>query len=318
MSRRYNKFEQYREKFFRIPKVFITNPIYKKMSNDAKFAYAILQDRQELSIKNGWCDDKGDIYFVYSNAKLMDIWNCSEKTVIKIKRELEKAELLEQKQTGRANHFYLLHPEVTEHDIYQIDQSENIHFDNPEQVSENELKTLEPQENCKNYSSRTVKITVQDSKNYSSELKNLQTNDTDFKETDFKEILERENLVPEIKNLLSKLAAQINKRNETFNDFKEQEIKDIEYFYLKHSNDINLVNRILVEVLKYSSKIEKLGAFMLSTKERLDKKKSTSTKGKSTSNKRSDLLRDNNNSNLIIELTEEERQKRKNKKLNML
>lgn len=62
----YNINEEYREKFYQIPKVFFTNPKYIKLSNDAKMAWGILRDRLDLSIKNGWVDSKtGNIYFYY-------------------------------------------------------------------------------------------------------------------------------------------------------------------------------------------------------------------------------------------------------------
>ncbi|HGD2855375.1 TPA: replication initiator protein A, partial [Streptococcus agalactiae] len=42
------------ERFYRIPKIFVESPFYKSMSTDAKFTYAILKDRFELSLKNNW------------------------------------------------------------------------------------------------------------------------------------------------------------------------------------------------------------------------------------------------------------------------
>lgn len=37
------------ERFYRIPKILVESPLYKQMSTDAKFTYAILKDRFELS-----------------------------------------------------------------------------------------------------------------------------------------------------------------------------------------------------------------------------------------------------------------------------
>ena len=65
--------EQYKEKFYQLPKVFFTNPDYIKLSNDAKIAYAILRDRLELSIQNNWVDQDGNIYFIYTVKQLEDI-----------------------------------------------------------------------------------------------------------------------------------------------------------------------------------------------------------------------------------------------------
>ncbi|AQD20556.1 replication initiation protein [Staphylococcus aureus] len=85
----YNINEEYREKFYQIPKVFFTNPKYIKLSNDAKMAWGILRDRLDLSIKNGWVDSKtGNIYFYYKNENPQNILNCKKDKVIKIKKEL--------------------------------------------------------------------------------------------------------------------------------------------------------------------------------------------------------------------------------------
>lgn len=195
MSRRHNRFDQYREKFFRVPKVFTTNPKYKKMSNDAKMAYAILQDRQELSIKNGWYDDKGDIYFIYSNPKLAEILDVHVNTVTKIRKELVKAELLDEKPTGRAIKFYLLKPEVTEDDVYLIDESENATGDSPEDLeAKKEAETVEPQAVHKICEADTTKSVKQVHKICEADSQNLCTNDTDINHTDFSHTDSSENL----------------------------------------------------------------------------------------------------------------------------
>lgn len=119
--------EEYREKFYQLPKVFFTNDEYKKLTNDTKIAYAILQDRLSLSIKNKWFDEEGNIYFIYSNEKLMDILNCGKEKLAKIKKSLEKADLLTQKRRGcnKTNILYLMKPVITKDDIYEIEKEEN-------------------------------------------------------------------------------------------------------------------------------------------------------------------------------------------------
>ncbi|MFL0365731.1 replication initiator protein A [Pseudobacillus sp. 179-B 2D1 NHS] len=128
MAEKYNILEEYRLKYYQLPKVLFTNDNYKSLSNDAKVAWSILHDRFNLSKKNNWIDDQGNIYFVYNNKDLMDILNIkSEATVIKIKKELVKAKLLEQKRQGlnKCNLLYLLKPRITRNDIYAIDKLEN-------------------------------------------------------------------------------------------------------------------------------------------------------------------------------------------------
>ncbi|WRM83311.1 replication initiator protein A [Staphylococcus aureus] len=78
--------ENYKERFYQLPKVFFTNPNYKDLSNDAKIAYAILRDRLQLSIKNNWIDTEGNIYFIYTVADLEVILNCGNKKITKIKK----------------------------------------------------------------------------------------------------------------------------------------------------------------------------------------------------------------------------------------
>ncbi|MBQ6529682.1 MAG: replication initiator protein A, partial [Clostridia bacterium] len=43
--------------FYRIPKVLITAPEFKKVSDSAKLLYGLMLDRMGLSIKNGWVDE---------------------------------------------------------------------------------------------------------------------------------------------------------------------------------------------------------------------------------------------------------------------
>ncbi|WP_449126109.1 replication initiator protein A (plasmid) [Staphylococcus chromogenes] len=120
--------ENYKERFYQIPKVFFTNETYKNLSNDTKIAYGILRDRVELSIKNNWVDDLGNIYFIYTVKHLEIILNCGNKKAIKIKNELEEADLLEQKRLGlnKPNMLYLKKPVVTQEDIYIINDSKDI------------------------------------------------------------------------------------------------------------------------------------------------------------------------------------------------
>lgn len=122
-------YEEYKHKFFQLPKVFFTSEHYKDMSNNAKVAWSILRDRSSLSRKNKWFDkDTGRIYFIFKNKELMQLLNIkSETTLVNVKKELEKASLIEQDRIGynRPNKIYLLYPVIEEDDIYKIDEFEN-------------------------------------------------------------------------------------------------------------------------------------------------------------------------------------------------
>lgn len=122
----YNIKRQYALKFFQVPKVFMTSEKYKKLSAEAKLAFAVLSDRLQLSIKNHWFDKDGNIYFIYTGEQLEQILGCGHSKVTAIKKELTEVQLLVMKRMGQGkpNRMYLLEPEISEADIYNIDQLE--------------------------------------------------------------------------------------------------------------------------------------------------------------------------------------------------
>ena len=144
-NRYYNIYEEYGLKYYQLPKVFFTNEKYKNMSNDAKIAWALLKDRFELSVKNGWYDESGNIYFIYTNEDLKEILNVGNNKLSKIKKELQENDLLEQKRIGQGkpNRLYIKKPIITDSDIYPIETGENI---NEEQKERHEIKNKDNQE----------------------------------------------------------------------------------------------------------------------------------------------------------------------------
>ena len=119
--------EQYGMKYYQMPKVFFTNEKYKKLSNDAKILYALLHDRLQVSIKNKWIDSTNSLYFIFTNQKLSEILNVSPRKITTIKKELLDTNLLDQKQKSfnAPFHLYLMKPEITVDDIYQMNQTES-------------------------------------------------------------------------------------------------------------------------------------------------------------------------------------------------
>lgn len=86
--------------FFKFPKALIYSDKYKFLSSDAKIAYIILKDRLEFSLKNDWVDENGNVYFIFTIKEMQELFNVTNKTAIKIKKELESANLLLQKKRG--------------------------------------------------------------------------------------------------------------------------------------------------------------------------------------------------------------------------
>ncbi|MCO4346321.1 replication initiator protein A [Staphylococcus agnetis] len=174
MSNKYYLEENFRERFYQLPKVFFTNPEYTKLSNDAKIAYAILRDRLDLSIKNRWIDEENAIYFIYTNDNLMSILNLGKNKVVNVKKELENAGLLEQKRVGlnKPNRLYLMKPVITEEDIFSI------------QNEEMDAQASDDKEVYKTNFQKFKKQTSRSLKNKLQEVYKTNSNDTDISDTD--------------------------------------------------------------------------------------------------------------------------------------
>ena len=96
-------------RFYQLPK-FLFDPEFKGLSNDARVLYALLRDRHELSIKNGWVDEEGYVYLIFKREDMEKLLGVSDKTVIKAINNLKKYNLIEEQRLGqgRADRIYLL------------------------------------------------------------------------------------------------------------------------------------------------------------------------------------------------------------------
>lgn len=143
-------------RFYQLPKFLFEDEYFSKMPTDAKVMYALLKDRFELSRLNNWVDSENNIYLLYTNKQLCSILNYAEPKIIKLKKELEKYNLIINERQGlnKPNKIYLLEPTYDKELI-------NSKFQNKEFIS-----------------SRTNKSSVQ-------ELINSKSNDTDFNNTEY-------------------------------------------------------------------------------------------------------------------------------------
>lgn len=140
--------------FYRIPKVLFSEDKFWNVSSDAKLLYGILLDRMNLSAKNGWLDEAGRVYIIFTIEEIKESFGCAEKKAVKLLDELEKkAELIERKRQGlgKPNLIYVKN---------FISGSVERQF-----------------LNCQNDNSATFQNTIQD-------LSKAQGNNTDIKNTD--------------------------------------------------------------------------------------------------------------------------------------
>lgn len=105
-SRRMNKLNRLTTEYMtdqtRIP-VFLPYPRYllkMELTNTARVLYALLLDRAKLSRRNGWKDEKGQIYLIYPISNMAQDLGKSQTTIKKAMRELEDAGLVEKKRQG--------------------------------------------------------------------------------------------------------------------------------------------------------------------------------------------------------------------------
>ena len=144
--------------FFRIPKVLFTDEHFKGVSAEAKILYGILLDRMSLSRKNGWLDDEGRVYIIFTLDEVMNSIGCAVQKAAKLLSELDdKSGLIERKRQGLGK------PNV-------------IYVKNFIIGSESKIKNYE------NQSSGAVKIEAQElpkSKGSNTDHSNTEYNDTD-------------------------------------------------------------------------------------------------------------------------------------------
>lgn len=147
----------YNELYYQFPKVFIHGDTYSKLSHSAKLAYVLLKAELEFAIHKKQFDENGHVYFEFTVKELCKKLNCSNKTVIKIKKELSEYNLLKEihmgfdpkKKKNNKNRLYLSELNVTESDVYSIIDYEN---ENETRSVENTPRKIEntPRENLDN------------------------------------------------------------------------------------------------------------------------------------------------------------------------
>ena len=82
-----NEAEQYT--FYRIPKLLFDDPYFRELSTDAKILYGLMLDRMSLSMKNGWHDDQGRVYIIFTLDDVTETLGYKAEKAIKLFNELD-------------------------------------------------------------------------------------------------------------------------------------------------------------------------------------------------------------------------------------
>lgn len=231
-------------RFYQLPKFLFEDDYFSKMTTDAKVMYALLKDRFELSKINNWIDEENNIYLLYTNKQLCSILQYGEPKIIKLKKELEKFNLIINERQGlnRPNKIYLLEPSYDK-------ELTNRKFQNKQIVS-----------------SRTNENIVQ-------ELTICKSNDTDINDTDYKETENNDTYdMNESKDVINNNTLNSNHANHQFNEFNNnalkyhllQEIPDQLQSYLSNFevSEIQIIKSVILKA-KTSFNNEKNTIYML-------------------------------------------------------
>lgn len=127
--------------------LFFNKNYRDKLNSDSKILYGFLLNRLTLLAKNNWIDENGNVFLIFTRKEVQERLDLSDKTVTKAFKQLKDCKLIHEKRQG-ANKPNLIYVGKIEHDE---ELTKVIH---------------------KNYDSRIVKSTTQDTENLQSNYNN--------------------------------------------------------------------------------------------------------------------------------------------------
>lgn len=149
-------------RFYMTPKELYLNPTYREvLDNNARHAYAILRDRLELSRKNKWVNENGEVFLKFKREKLANLMTITRKTLSKSLDKLKLAGLIDEERVGqgKVNRIFVSHMESISDD--SLKGFEEEYYENLEDIFDysEDNQTVEPVVMGKNYPSSGEKIT---------------------------------------------------------------------------------------------------------------------------------------------------------------
>ena len=209
-----NEAEQFT--FYRIPKILITSPHFKKISDSAKLLYGLMLDRMSLSIRNGWLDDDNRAYIFFTTNDIMEQMCCGTEKATKMLAELDSEKgigLIERVKQGQGKpaiiylkKFYELEDTARSTKLSEIESQD---------FQESKVKTFE------NQKTRLSEIESQD-----------------FRESKNKTFENRKSGLSEIESL------EFRKSKCNYNNINNTDINntDINYIYPINQDNYNIQN----------------------------------------------------------------------------
>ena len=98
MTTAYYKGQEQAYTFYQLPKQLLKDKQYQAISLEARLLYCLFLDRMQLSQKNGWKDEAGQTYIIYTQNEIMKDLSCSSRSVTRMLKDLEEAGMIARKR----------------------------------------------------------------------------------------------------------------------------------------------------------------------------------------------------------------------------
>ena len=238
--------------FFRIPKLLFTDPIFTKLSSDAKVLYGILLDRMNLSMKNNWIDEENKVYIIFTIEEIAEIMCCATQKATKILQELDDKKgigLVEKKRLGlgKPNILY-----VKNFIIQEVKYKKEKTHTNEEITNQELLKSQF--KNDENHNSGNVIFTKQ-------ELCKSQCNKTNINKTEYSDTEYNNNSpISPSKEKIMKDNSLSQKQDTEVEEVIEILKENIDYSFLvkeqsKNKEKIDLILNLMAEAIQNKTDI---------------------------------------------------------------
>ena len=229
--------------FYSMPKELFVDK-YKDLSLEAKMIYTLFIDRLELSKKNNWVNENGEVYLIFKRNDIGDILNITDKTVTKAIKELKDIKLVfeSRRGLGKPNLIYIGKLNL------ENQETENLH------LITGKKSEIESRENTTNESEKL-------------QTSNTNINNTNFNETDVSQSVIDEEL-EEIKQKCElHLLEEVDSRGNINTKLREIIENAIEMMY--YSSSITVGNAVIPQYIVRSKMKQLNGAKIFYALEKL-------------------------------------------------
>ncbi len=244
-----NEAEQFT--FYRIPKLLIASPVFRKVSDSAKILYGMMLDRMGLSIKNGWFDENNRTYIYFTTNDVMEQMCCGTEKATKMLAELDGEKgvgLIERKKQGQGKPaiIYLKKFNVIDENSDDAGQKSGLSEIESQDFGKSKNKTFD---NRNSRVSETESADFRKSKCNNTNINNTDFNDTEYSDTDFNKTDNNICEHPSYPSYRIKAAENFSMdRIDEYNKYKEIIKENIDYDSLIVQEQQDLIDNI-VEIM---------------------------------------------------------------------